>query len=395
MFLTILIVIIFLLESIYYIYFINTHKQETIEYFRDIPSNENPAIVGLMVKGNVDGNDIVATILDLWKKDYINVEYRIINGEQKCIIKDAGKDRFLILKDYENYLLDELFKDNQEVILDDFVKTPKFEIIFKNVGNMINRRVNLKKVHKVSYKRLTSKVNFLVNYIVLGFAMFFSIIYMISNNFLLSLIAGFAINIILIVLIKAMLVKEEKSVEGLLFGITSAISVVYFGVLIIAYLLGNYTYQYNQYLEIGNVAISILMLLCFFLGDYNKKSDLTPIDYIIFLYAIPSIIFGNIMGLCVSIVYLSHRIYLKSPKHSYLSKGNEIDKWIALKKFLNDFSIIGQRDMMEVKVWDKYLIYGIAMGVNRKIILEYAKLADIKLINTTLLDSCYSENILF
>ncbi len=85
MFLTILIVIIFLLESIYYIYFINTHKQETIEYFRDIPSNENPAIVGLMVKGNVDGNDIVATILDLWKKDYINVEYRIINGEQKCI----------------------------------------------------------------------------------------------------------------------------------------------------------------------------------------------------------------------------------------------------------------------------------------------------------------------
>ena len=85
MFLTILIVIIFLLESIYYIYFINTHKQETIEYFRDIPSNENPAIVGLMVKSNVDGNDIVATILDLWKKDYINVEYRIINGEQKCI----------------------------------------------------------------------------------------------------------------------------------------------------------------------------------------------------------------------------------------------------------------------------------------------------------------------
>lgn len=395
MFLFVLIVIIFFFECIYYIYFINTHKQEKIEYFRDIPSNENPAIVGLMVKGNVDGNDIIATILDLWKKEYIDVEYRIIDGEQKCVIKDAGKDRFLILKDYENYLLDELFKENKEVVLDDFVNTPKFEIIFTNVGNMIKRRVNLKKVHKVSYKRLTSKINFLVNYIVLGFAMFFSIIYILSNNFLLSIILGLGINIILFMLIKAFLVKEEKNVESLLFGISSAISIVYFGILIIAYLLGNYTYQFNQYFEIGNVVISIMMLLCFFIGDYNKKMALTPIDYIIFLYSIPSVIFGNIIGLCVSIVYLSHRIYLKSPKHSYLSDDNEIDKWVALKKFLNDFTIINERDMMEVKVWDKYLIYGIAMGVNRKVILEYAKLANIKLINSSLLDSCYSENILF
>lgn len=389
-----LFILILTFECFYYIYIINSRKQNKIEYFRDIPSDENPAIVGLMVKGNVDGNDIVATILDLWKKEYINVEYRIINGEQKCIIKDAGKDRFLILKDYENYLLDELFKEN-EVVLDDFVNTSKFEIIFKNFGNMIKRRVNLKKIHKVSYKRLISKINFLVNYIVLGFSMFFSILYIVSNNFLLSIIVGFGINIILFMFIKALLVKEERNVEGLLFGVSTALSIVYFAILIIAYLLGNYTYQYNQYFEIGNVIISIIMILCFFIGDYNKKMNLTIIDYVIFLYAIPSIVFGNVIGLCVSIVYLSHRIYLKSPKHSYLSDDNEFDKWIALKKFLNDFSIINERKLMEVKICDKYLIYAIAMGVNRKIILEYAKLADIKLINNSLLESCYSENILF
>ena len=395
MLLTILIIIILLLESIYYIYFINTHKQEKINYFRDIPSNENPAIVGMMIKGNVDGNDIVATILDLWKKEYINVEYKIINGKQKCIIKDAGKDRFLILKDYENYLLDELFKEKQEVILEDFVNSPKFEIIFKNVGNMIKRRVNLKKIHKISYKRLTSKINFLVNYIVLGFSMFFSIAYIVSNNFILSIIIGYVINIMLFIIIKALIVKEEKSVEGLLFSTSTAISIIYIGLLIIAYLLGNYTYHYNQYFEIGNIVISILLILCFFVGDYNKKMVLTPIDYMMIIYAIPSIIFGNIIGLCVVIVYLSHRIYLKSPKHSYLSNENEFDKWVALKKFLNDFSSINRREMMEVKVWDKYLIYGIAMGVNKKIILEYAKLANIQLINNTILDKCYTENIMF
>lgn len=395
MFLKVLIVIIFLLECIYYVCFINTHKQEKIQYFRDIPSNENPALVGLMIKGNVDGNDVIATILDLWKKEYINVEYKIIKEEQKCVIKDAGKDRFLLLKDYENYLLDELFKDNQEVVLEDFVNSSKFEIIFKNFGNMIKRRVNLKKTHQVSYKRLFSKINFLVNYVVLGFAIFFSSIYLVSNNFMLSVATGFGINIVLFMLIKSFLMKEERNIESLLFGISSAISIVYFGILIIAYLLGNYTYQCNQYFEIGNFIISIILLLCFIVGDHNKKMEINPIDYLIFIYAIPSIIFGNIIGLCISIVYLSHKIYLKSPKHSYFSNEDEFDKWVALKKFLNDFSVINQRDMMEVKIWDKYLIYGIAMGVNRKIVLEYAKLANIKLINSSILDKCYSENILF
>lgn len=395
MFLKVLIVIIFLLECIYYVCFINTHKQEKIQYFRDIPSNENPALVGLMIKGNVDGNDVIATILDLWKKEYINVEYKIIKEEQKCVIKDAGKDRFLLLKDYENYLLDELFKDNQEVVLEDFVNSSKFEIIFKNFGNMIKRRVNLKKTHQVSYKRLFSKINFLVNYVVLGFAIFFSSIYLVSNNFMLSVATGFGINIVLFMLIKSFLMKEERNIESLLFGISSAISIVYFGILIIAYLLGNYTYQCNQYFEIGNFIISIILLLCFIVGDYNKKMEINPIDYLIFIYAIPSIIFENIIGLCISIVYLSHKIYLKSPKHSYFSNEDEFDKWVALKKFLNDFSVINQRDMMEVKIWDKYLIYGIAMGVNRKIVLEYAKLANIKLINSSILDKCYSENILF
>ena len=77
--------------------------------------------------------------------------------------------------------------------------------------------------------------------------MFFSILYIVSNNFLLSIIVGFVINIILFMFIKALLVKEERNVEGLLFGISTALSIVYFAILIIAYLLGNYTYQYNQY----------------------------------------------------------------------------------------------------------------------------------------------------
>lgn len=394
MILIILFSLILIIEFIYYVFYINSNQKNSIEYYRDIPSNENPALVGLMVKGNVDGNDIVATILDLWEKGYISVEYRMINDTQKCILKDSGKDRFLTLKDYENYLLDEIFKENSEVVFEDFVNSPKFEIVFKNVGNMISRRINIKSTHKISYKKLFNKINFLVNYAVLGFSLFFSIIYMLVNDFLISLAISYVVSLMLFVVIRSLLVKNENGIESLLFGITFAISIVYLGLIIIMYLISNFDFQISNTLLIINILASLIFIACLLIGDYDKKIKMTILDYIMIIYSLLSICLGNIVGLCIGIIYYSHRLYLKSPKHVYLY-NDEMEKWIALKKFLNDFSYINQRELMEVKVWDKYLIYGISMGVNKKIVLEYAKMANIKLINNTILDKCYSENIMY
>ena len=38
-------------------------------YYRDIPSSDSPAFVGKIVKGHTDGNDIIATILDLNRRN--------------------------------------------------------------------------------------------------------------------------------------------------------------------------------------------------------------------------------------------------------------------------------------------------------------------------------------
>lgn len=392
MVITVFLIIIFLLEFTYYLLFINKNKKDQIDYYRDIPSNENPALVGLMVKGNVDGNDIISTILDLWEKGYISVEYKMINDNQKCVLKDLGKDRFLALKDYENYLLDEIFKDSSEVIFEDFVNSPKFEIVFKNVGNMISKRIDIKSTHKVSYKKLFNKVNFLVNYVVLGFSLLFSIVYILTNDFLISVAISFITHLFLFILIKFFLIKNDSGIESLLFGITTAISIAYLGLLIILYLISEFDYQLPVYLTILNILESVLFIICLFIGEYNKKVKFTMLDYIIGLYSLISICFGNVIGLCIGIIYYSHRLYLKAPKHVYLY-NDEIEKWIALKRFLNDFSYISDRNLMETKVWNKYLIYGLSMGVNKQVILEYAKIANIKLINNSILDKCYSENI--
>lgn len=351
MYLTILLVIILLLECVYYIYFINKNKQEKVEYFRDIPSNESPAIVGLMVKGNVDGNDIIATILDLWEKEYINVEYKTVDGKQKCIIKDAGKDRFIILKDYENYLLDQMFKEGNEIVFENFVDSPNFESIFNNIGKMISKRVDIKKIHKVSYKRLGAKVNFLINVFVLGFALFFPFIYLLAKKILLSVIISYLINFIMLLFTNKNITKEKNDIEHLLFGISFCCSIIYFEIITILYLLSNYTYQSNLYLNIANIFTTILQFILLFIGEYNKKNSITTSDFLFLIYSIISIIFNNLVGISICIIYFSHRIYLKSNKHSYLSKENEIDKWIALKKFLNEFSLIKERNVNEVQLW--------------------------------------------
>ena len=177
----IVMIAILIIQFVYYINLLSSSEEPKMEYYRDIPSKENPAIVGMMVKENVDGNDIMATILDLWKKGYIIVENVVINGKEQCVLSETGKDRFLTLKDYENYLLDEIFKENDKVIFEDFVNSPNFENVFKNIGNMISKRVDIKSNHKISKTRLFNKINFISNQLTIGFIIFFPLFNLFSN----------------------------------------------------------------------------------------------------------------------------------------------------------------------------------------------------------------------
>ena len=143
MYLFVFLNLILLIEYICYLFQKYSQKDnKTINYYREIPSNESPAIVGLMIKKNVDGNDIIATLLDLCERGYITIEYKDDNNKIK--IKDSGKDRLMTLKDYENYLLDQIFSEENEVLLEDFINSSNFESTFKNIGNMIKKRVDLK-----------------------------------------------------------------------------------------------------------------------------------------------------------------------------------------------------------------------------------------------------------
>ena len=53
------------------------------------------------------------------------------------------------------------------------------------------------------------------------------------------------------------------------------------------------------------------------------------------------------------------------PDKKYIEK-NAADLY-ALKAFLKDFSLLNERKMMEVKLWDKYMVYAHFFGIAEKV----------------------------
>lgn len=391
MFLLVFLIIIFTIESFCYFKLKNTNEKN-YDYFRDIPSNLKPAEVGFMVKHDINANDIIAILLDLYKREFLNINYQIIDGKEKCVLSLTEKDRFTSLNDYENYLLDQIFNNTNIAYLDDVFKDKDFNILFRSIANMIDKRVDINSKHHISIKRLFSKVNYLSNYLVLGFAFFFSSLYLITNNVLISIVVSYVINTFLFLIINSFLNSSDNRIESKVYSYTIFSSLIYFSLLLMAFLLSDMNYEVNSYIEIINIIFAFITICLSFIDFKNKKINFA--DMLFLIFAIVSIIFVSPIGVCLSIIYISNQIYRLSPKHIYLDEKLEIDKWIGLKNFLNDFSLMSEKTVHEVELWDKYLIYAISMGVNKDSVNKYLSMPNIKLDNRNIVEKFYKDRFI-
>ena len=391
MFLLVFLIIIFTIESFCYFKLKNTNEKN-FDYFRDIPSNLKPAEVGFMVKHDINANDIIAILLDLYKREFLNINYQIIDGKEKCVLSLTEKDRFTSLNDYENYLLDQIFNNTNIAYLDDVFKDKDFNILFRSIANMIDKRVDINSKHHISIKRLFSKVNYLSNYLVLGFAFFFSSLYLITNNVLISIVVSYVINTFLFLIINSFLNSSDNRIESKVYSYTIFSSLIYFSLLLMVFLLSDMNYEVNSYIEIINIIFAFITICLSFIDFKNKKINFA--DMLFLIFAIVSIIFVSPIGVCLSIIYISNQIYRLSPKHIYLDEKLEIDKWIGLKNFLNDFSLMSEKTVHEVELWDKYLIYAISMGVNKDSVNKYLSMPNIKLDNRNIVEKFYKDRFI-
>ena len=396
-----ILVFIFLIFIFNLVYFFKvksiSNSKLKLDYYREIPSNESPAIVGYMIKNNCDGNDVVATLLDLNYRGYINIEYELINGVEKSVISLTDKDRFMVLKDFESFLLDELFKNNEKVILDDYLSSHQFQEIFTPFGNMIKKRVGLQSTHKISNKKNISKISFITQFVSLGFSIFFPLLFLLlkdSIDVIFIMGISFIINFGFFYIYKLTIDNSKYKLDQHLINYSYMSLILFIGIIIILYMINN-TILINSelYVIILNILSSLLLIMNLFKPLVKTNKYYEFFDYYFIIYGFVSTIFLDVIGICLSSLYLSLKIYMLSPNHINLNPETEIEKWMALKQFLNDFTIINEREEKEVRLWEKYLIYAISMGVNKKCILKYSDLLRLKLINEKTLNKFYIEKI--
>lgn len=131
---------------------------------------------------------------------------------------------------------------------------------------------------------------------------------------------------------------------------------------------------------IRDIVVSVIIYVIILITWLKLEPFLENInmEYNPFISAIsPVIVFGLFAFVHLFPIFLVIRYFIlfvmtnvKNYKKTIL--GEEIDyKLAGLKNFIEDFSILSEREKEEVVIWDEYLIYSVMFNDNNKIIDEY------------------------
>ena len=375
-------------------------------YYRELPSNDTPAYVGKVVKQHVDGNDIVATILDLSYRGYISISTEKVKGKSKRILHLERHATNINLEEHELFLINQIFTNGNDVIFDDYIKGKNFKHDFTAFDKMLDRRVARNSINKNSSLRNINKIIFLTIFILFGFFIFYSLLLPVTllilrslllNTDLLIFINSGISGIIFIIIAFSYISYINKSTsaqENINLKITYIALFLIVGIALLFYKFDNITMLF--YLEMSwysiviNFVISVIVILYMFnIIKHNHKSD-----FLLYLYAVLGIIciICNLkIALCLVIIFISNYIFFKSPKHTFLQDNDYIYKWESFKKYLEDYSLLNSQEENAILIWDKYLIYAIALGINKNIIKNYARLNNTILIDKNYLNHFYIE----
>lgn len=95
---------------------------------------------------------------------------------------------------------------------------------------------------------------------------------------------------------------------------------------------------------------------------------------------------GLLFVLCIANVVINSIIL--SRINVFTQKGiDEIEMWKGLKRYMEDFSMLDKRNVPEIVIWEKYLVYATAFGIADKVLKQlkivYPNLEEITSINNS------------
>lgn len=107
-------------------------------------------------------------------------------------------------------------------------------------------------------------------------------------------------------------------------------------------------------------------------SDYSKYSN-AKIGYIVLIIVLCWFLFAVIPIIAIVISAINAILCWKIQKKLSIFTQKGIDKqteWKGLKVFMEEFSMLDKREVPELVIWEKYLVYATAMGVADKVIKQ-------------------------
>ena len=131
-------------------------------------------------------------------------------------------------------------------------------------------------------------------------------------------------------------------------------------------------------------------------------TNITGIGLIVGGLFLSKVLLDNVLALPYSFYYITLISFIvfiicinKLKKQTLTDKGYEkLSKLLALKNFLSNFGKLHDKEVIEVNLWDNYLIYATSLGCSKKLSKEIDSKLDIQKIDNDLLDF-YQNNLYY
>ena len=310
------------------------------------------------------------------------------------------------LQEHELFLIKQMFKNKNRTLFDDYIKSNTFKQDFKTFDKMLERRIERKIIKGNSLLKNVNKILLFISYVVFGICIFYSLIMpitLIVNNIskfdIKTIIQiNVIISIILYILVGykyiSYIKKSANARENMIINITYIILSIVFGIMILFNNYNNlYEIFYNEFIWykiILNFIISAVTILYMFnIIKHNLKEEYLYYIFVIISFLAIIIDMKMVMGICI--VFFTTDIFFQTPKHNHLKDNDYIQKWLSFKNYIEDYSMLSEQEEKAIIIWEKYLIYAIVLGVNKKIIEKYAQLNNIQILNKVYLKKLYIE----
>ncbi len=304
-------IILFIGYSIYKKYVKDPKTEFSQKYWREVPSDYSPETVSYLFHKKIKDSAMTATLLDLIHRKIIIAE-KLTSKNYRLTLNESGE---ILVTDLESKLLDLIFNGESSI------ETKHMKTAAKGDYDGFIRRWNSYQRKALSnarkYMFFESDEKQKKNGKPTSFLIIFFIILAISIVPL--LVIPFLLFVIVLAVVKSVSIfssSKDKAIFGIALFACIIISIVQ-----IILICDQKFYRQSVIIYVTTLVLSIGLMPCMFYS--NKRTEKGAEDY---------------------------------------------RKWKAFRNFLNDFGRFYDKEVIEVALWEKYLVYATVFGCAKKVI---------------------------